>query len=94
MLGVKFAFPNTHNFPSTLSERTRDHLVTFDIAVEFTLPEFGSAFRRVGEFAPGMSVPETPIDKYGDLFARKNKIRFAKHTTISSPAGNVMFSKN
>jgi hypothetical protein len=94
MLLMKLTFPHAQSSPATISKFAYDDFVARYITVELTLPELGSAFRRVGEFAPGMAVPETPVDKYGDLFARKNKIRFAKHTTISSPAGNVMSSKN
>lgn len=91
---MKLTLPNAQNFPATISKFARDDLVARHITVELMLPEFESAFRRVGEFAPGMSVPETPIDKYGELFAGENKIGFAEHATVSSPAGNVMFSKN
>jgi hypothetical protein len=94
MRAMKFALPDTHNPPSTFSERTRYHFVAPDIAVELTLPEFEATLRCVCKFASFMSVPETSVDENGYFLPWKNKIRLAEHMCISSPAINAMLSKD
>jgi hypothetical protein len=90
---MKLALPNAYNFPTASLKHTRDDFVARHIVIEFALPKFETAFRRIRELAALMSMPEAPIHENGNLIAGENKIRFAKHTRISSPAPNCMLPK-
>ncbi len=94
MFLMKLTLPHTESSPATISKFARDDLVASHITVELTLPEFESAFRHVGKSASGMSMPETAINKYGELLTRKHEIWFTEYAAVSSPARDMMLSKN
>lgn len=83
----KVAFPDS-NHPPTLPAKKAVH-VTISPLVRFNLlnpkldVRFGQpAMRRV-------AMPETPIDKNGNAFLRKHKVRFPLQREIAAPARNA-----
>jgi hypothetical protein len=93
MLLMKLALPHAQRSPAAISKIARDDLVARHITVELTLPEFESAFRCVGEFAPGMPMPKAAIYKQSYVLSRKNKIGLAEYMRVSPPAGDAMLPK-
>src|SRR5436305_997003 len=91
---MKLTLPQSQNSPAIFSKFVRDDFVARYVTIELTLPKIESAFRRVGEFASGMSMPETAINKHGELLTRKHEIWLTEYAAVSSPARDTMLSEH
>jgi hypothetical protein len=73
-----FAFPNGHDFP-TQSRQFRSRLsVSFDVAIEFALPEFGTRLRCGRLLATGVAMPKASVNEKNYFPLRKDEIGSAR----------------
>lgn len=70
----RLAFPYYDCFPSRLLERRDVSPVSLHIVLKFLQPEIDSGFRRVGKTAPGVTVPETPMDEHDCFPLRQHDV--------------------
>ncbi len=92
VLSSERMLPNSHNTPSSFSERARYDSIAFLIPDNFYPPKLRVILwpGRMGWAA----MPETSVNKHDNFFARKNKIRFSGEEMPPSPPGNLVGPKN
>jgi hypothetical protein len=56
-------FPDCDNVPTLSGKPAARFAVPHNIGAEFFFPEHFTSFRRCGLSAPGVSMPEAPVDE-------------------------------
>jgi hypothetical protein len=84
-------FPNPHNTPPGLSQSEIHAPIPRFVCGEFFYPKCTIAGRHIRMSWAAM--PETAVNKHGELLFRKGKVWLAKNRKVSSPACNFILSK-
>src|SRR3546814_15713812 len=61
--GAKLAFPDDNDFPPLRLEQFTGPTIAGYVSIELLDPESRVAFRRGGNLAAGMTMPEAPVDE-------------------------------
>lgn len=72
---LNFTFPNYVDMPTRFNQLFFLSIIPLNVFVEFIVPEFNAAFRRICKFASFMPVPEATMHKNYSLIFRKGNIR-------------------
>lgn len=91
ILFLQFAFPYPNHGPYSTLEKLSNLPVMFNITSSLILPILVIiSWTRISAV---MTVPEAPVDKYGDFFIVKNKIGMTFNLVVASPPRYMVILK-
>src|SRR3546814_5631382 len=83
--GAKLACPDDNDFPPLRLEQFPGPTIAGYVSIELLDPESRVAFRRGGNLAAGMTMPEAPVDEHHRPVSREDNVRLPRKVLAMKP---------